>query len=348
MNAVPTGTSPMVHKLIELRGTTFEKLFTAKRFNVIESWQKITRELSNYLLLIGETKRPTCNQVKKKWFNIVQMYKKLKDPPTGRGTEDGEETASNWAYFEEMHNIMCSKDVINPYLISSINQNANKSTHSFINAPTAICPSIVEDTSDTGQSELETFLEDDYFCHEDVVNEEILNLLPDAKIIDITLTTPTSSTNMSEASTETPTVFTSPGFLIESDIEDPLEIDEESSSSQSNTFFGAYAENPSYIHQNTYRKRRDILGNNFSIEQATSFVPAPDEVSMPTTPKTPYNRKKSRDLSFTNETDSTSSSSNAVFLEPSTSKSAYTREAKKQKKKKTPSDVKADYRKQRD
>ncbi|KAJ8349406.1 hypothetical protein SKAU_G00245360 [Synaphobranchus kaupii] len=42
-------------------------------------------------------------QAAKKWENLKAKYKELKDPPTGSGTDRGEDTARTWKWFPYMH-----------------------------------------------------------------------------------------------------------------------------------------------------------------------------------------------------------------------------------------------------
>lgn len=66
-------------------------------------------------------------QVKKKWENLVQAYKKLKSPDTGVSSEDGCSLPTTWVFYEEMDKIFAAKHIINPpVLISSLKpQNKN-------------------------------------------------------------------------------------------------------------------------------------------------------------------------------------------------------------------------------
>ncbi|XP_038053346.1 uncharacterized protein LOC119725830 [Patiria miniata] len=51
----------------------------------------------------------TPEQARKKWTNLSQKYKELKHPPTGTGTEEGEDTPVSWSYFQDMDKVLGGK-----------------------------------------------------------------------------------------------------------------------------------------------------------------------------------------------------------------------------------------------
>ncbi|XP_064485478.1 uncharacterized protein LOC135397893 [Ornithodoros turicata] len=84
-------------------------LFNAKRNSGRQGWERIIRELN----MVGATPE----QCRKKWLNLQQTYKKLKDPPTGAGSEDGE---LSWPYYSLLDSIMSGRAIITPpCLVSS-------------------------------------------------------------------------------------------------------------------------------------------------------------------------------------------------------------------------------------
>ncbi|KAL2078912.1 hypothetical protein ACEWY4_024656 [Coilia grayii] len=63
---------------------------------------------------LGLEGRVTGQQASKKWENLKMKYRKLRGPTTGSGTDEGEETAATWRYFEEMHAALGGKPAIDP------------------------------------------------------------------------------------------------------------------------------------------------------------------------------------------------------------------------------------------
>ncbi|XP_038062998.1 uncharacterized protein LOC119733679 [Patiria miniata] len=62
----------------------------------------------------------TPEQARKKWTNLSQKYKELKHPPTGTGTEEGEDTTVSWSYFQDMDKVLGGRPIITPpCLVSS-------------------------------------------------------------------------------------------------------------------------------------------------------------------------------------------------------------------------------------
>ncbi|XP_042275557.1 serine/arginine repetitive matrix protein 2-like [Thunnus maccoyii] len=82
-------------------------MFTRKRNATKEAWEFIIKELD----LEGVV---SPKQVSKKWENIKKMYKELRRPPTGSGTDQGEETPATWSFYLDMHEAMGSKSSVTP------------------------------------------------------------------------------------------------------------------------------------------------------------------------------------------------------------------------------------------
>ncbi|XP_059211483.1 trichohyalin-like isoform X1 [Centropristis striata] len=73
----------------------------------------------------GLVGRVTTSFLKKKWENLKQKYKDLKNPPTGVSTEGGETTAASWKWFELMHEAIGDRpSVTPPVLIATCAQGA--------------------------------------------------------------------------------------------------------------------------------------------------------------------------------------------------------------------------------
>ncbi|CAL8354232.1 unnamed protein product [Arctogadus glacialis] len=69
--------------------------------------------------------RLTIAFLKKKWENLKQKYKDLKNPPTGVSTEGGQTTAASWKWFELMHETIGDRpSVTPPVLIATCAQGA--------------------------------------------------------------------------------------------------------------------------------------------------------------------------------------------------------------------------------
>ncbi|KAL2091629.1 hypothetical protein ACEWY4_013892 [Coilia grayii] len=66
---------------------------------------------------LGLEGRVTGQQASKKWENLKMKYRKLRGPTTGSGTDEGEETAATWRYFEEMHAALGGKPAIDPSVL---------------------------------------------------------------------------------------------------------------------------------------------------------------------------------------------------------------------------------------
>ncbi|KAL2101894.1 hypothetical protein ACEWY4_003655 [Coilia grayii] len=81
--------------------------FTKKKFASKQLWEVAVKQL-------GLEGRVTGQQASKKWENLKMKYRKLRGPTTGSGTDEGEETAATWRYFEEMHAALGGKPAIDP------------------------------------------------------------------------------------------------------------------------------------------------------------------------------------------------------------------------------------------
>lgn len=111
-NLLITGTEELVFELIRSRSTTNQHFFVGKNFNNAEGWRLIARDLKSSF---------DAPQVKKKWENLIQQYKKLKSPDTGVSSEDGCDLPTTWPFFDAIDNIFANKHVIKPpVLIASL------------------------------------------------------------------------------------------------------------------------------------------------------------------------------------------------------------------------------------
>ncbi|KAL2095429.1 hypothetical protein ACEWY4_010148 [Coilia grayii] len=85
----------------------------------------------------GLVGRLTTGFLKKKWENLKQKYKDLKNPPTGVSTEGGEATAASWKWFNLMHEAIGDRpSVTPPVLISTTAQGAVVFTPPLLLTPT--------------------------------------------------------------------------------------------------------------------------------------------------------------------------------------------------------------------
>ncbi|CAM4571320.1 unnamed protein product [Leuciscus chuanchicus] len=66
-------------------------------------------------------------QAKKKWNNLKEKYKELRDPPTGKGVEAGGVTAATWQWYNEMDAVLQGQHSINPPLVVAANVSATAS-----------------------------------------------------------------------------------------------------------------------------------------------------------------------------------------------------------------------------
>ncbi|XP_049416296.1 hepatoma-derived growth factor-related protein 2-like [Epinephelus fuscoguttatus] len=92
--------------LIKLRMRK-EALFTGKRNASKLAWETIVQKM-------GLQGRLTAAQAAKKWENLKKKYKDLKAPPTGAGTDQGEEKADSWQWFPLMHEAIGSRPSVTP------------------------------------------------------------------------------------------------------------------------------------------------------------------------------------------------------------------------------------------
>ncbi|CAL8238124.1 unnamed protein product, partial [Merluccius merluccius] len=65
----------------------------------------------------GLVGRVTTTYLKKKWENLKQKYKDLKDPPTGLSTEGGKATAASWKWFDLMHEAIGDRPSVTPPVV---------------------------------------------------------------------------------------------------------------------------------------------------------------------------------------------------------------------------------------
>ncbi|CAL9697565.1 unnamed protein product [Knipowitschia caucasica] len=101
--------------LIKFRADN-EEQFTKKKYTTKQLWETAVIE-------IGLTGKINGQQAAKKWENLKTKYKMLKLPKTGSGTADGEQTASNWKFYEDMHAVLGGRPSIDPpVLVASFTQ----------------------------------------------------------------------------------------------------------------------------------------------------------------------------------------------------------------------------------
>ncbi|KAL2092987.1 hypothetical protein ACEWY4_010299 [Coilia grayii] len=101
-----SGTVEQTKGLIAFRVKN-QEAFTKKKFASKQLWEVAVKQL-------GLEGRVTGQQASKKWENLKMKYRKLRGPTTGSGTDEGEETAATWRYFEEMHAALGGKPAIDP------------------------------------------------------------------------------------------------------------------------------------------------------------------------------------------------------------------------------------------
>ncbi|KAK0146100.1 hypothetical protein N1851_014636 [Merluccius polli] len=65
----------------------------------------------------GLVGRVSTTYLKKKWENLKQKYKDLKDPPTGLSTEGGKATAASWKWFDLMHEAIGDRPSVTPPVV---------------------------------------------------------------------------------------------------------------------------------------------------------------------------------------------------------------------------------------
>ncbi|KAJ8343253.1 hypothetical protein SKAU_G00305820 [Synaphobranchus kaupii] len=84
----------MTEELIAWRGAN-KGLFTGKRHAAVRGFEVFIREMEYEGKL-------TVAFVKKKWENLKQKYKELKNPPPGKTQEEAEVCAAGWKWFDAM------------------------------------------------------------------------------------------------------------------------------------------------------------------------------------------------------------------------------------------------------
>ncbi|KAE8287400.1 hypothetical protein D5F01_LYC13440 [Larimichthys crocea] len=110
-------TSPDGHKwsqaqtrrLIRFRADN-EPRFLKSKASAKQQWQALISELE----LEGKV---SSQQVSKKWENLKKRYKELKTGKFGAGTDAGEVTATNWQYYEDMHEVLGVRPCMDPPLL---------------------------------------------------------------------------------------------------------------------------------------------------------------------------------------------------------------------------------------
>ncbi|KAJ8285935.1 hypothetical protein GJAV_G00032650 [Gymnothorax javanicus] len=99
-------TNDLTAQLILWRSAN-ENLFTGKRNASLRGFEVFIKEM-------GLEGKVSVTFVKKKWENLKQRYKELKNPPPGKSTE-GEMTAASWKWYKAME-----AAVENGYITSSV------------------------------------------------------------------------------------------------------------------------------------------------------------------------------------------------------------------------------------
>ncbi|KAM4534029.1 uncharacterized protein PAE49_022330 [Odontesthes bonariensis] len=97
--------------LIQWRATN-EALFTGRRNSSKNGWEVFVRS--------GEVP-VTPKQAQKKWNNLKEKYKELRDPPTGKGVEAGGVTAATWPWYGQMDAALQGQHSISPPLVVAAN-----------------------------------------------------------------------------------------------------------------------------------------------------------------------------------------------------------------------------------
>ncbi|KAE8277864.1 hypothetical protein D5F01_LYC24096 [Larimichthys crocea] len=96
-------------RLIRFRADN-EPRFLKSKASAKQQWQALISELE----LEGKV---SSQQVSKKWENLKKRYKELKTGKSGAGTDAGEVTATNWQYFEDMHEVLGARPCMDPPLL---------------------------------------------------------------------------------------------------------------------------------------------------------------------------------------------------------------------------------------
>ncbi|XP_031424840.1 uncharacterized protein LOC116220774 [Clupea harengus] len=100
------GSSTDVCAFIKARGEA-EYLFTGHRNTAMEGWKQV-------LDSIGLAGMVSPLQARKKWDNLKSKCKELKCPPTGTGTDNGEDTAASWPWYSAMDELLGQRHSIAP------------------------------------------------------------------------------------------------------------------------------------------------------------------------------------------------------------------------------------------
>ncbi|XP_057694500.1 uncharacterized protein LOC130917274 isoform X2 [Corythoichthys intestinalis] len=88
-------------RLIRFRAENEERFLKSKAS--AKQWKKLIKEL-------GLQGKVSSQQVSKK-------YKELKTPCSGGGTDEGQETATTWQYYEDMHAVLGGRAAMDPPLL---------------------------------------------------------------------------------------------------------------------------------------------------------------------------------------------------------------------------------------
>ncbi|XP_034552438.1 uncharacterized protein LOC117821960 [Notolabrus celidotus] len=124
-------TSEETRALIEWRAAN-ESHFTGRRNSARSGWEDFITTSGLAL---------TSKQAKKKWNNLKDKYKELRDPPTGKGVEAGSVTAATWQWYGAMDAALQGQHSVNPPLVVASNLTAT--TGGTVSTP-ASAPSAAE------------------------------------------------------------------------------------------------------------------------------------------------------------------------------------------------------------
>ncbi|KAM7416937.1 hypothetical protein PAMA_018830 [Pampus argenteus] len=103
------GSQAQTRRLIRFRDDN-EPRFLKSKASAKQQWQALISELE----LEGKV---SSQQVSKKWENLKKRYKELKTGKSGAGTDAGEVTATNWQYYEDMHEVLGARPCMDPPLL---------------------------------------------------------------------------------------------------------------------------------------------------------------------------------------------------------------------------------------
>ncbi|XP_035240608.1 uncharacterized protein LOC118209430 isoform X2 [Anguilla anguilla] len=106
-----SGMDEITEQLILWRGAN-ESLFTGKRNAAVKGFEMFIRQM-------GLEGKVTVAFMKKKWENLKQKYKELKNPPNGRSTEGVEMTAATWKWYAAMDKVLGSSHSITLVAVGS-------------------------------------------------------------------------------------------------------------------------------------------------------------------------------------------------------------------------------------